>query len=62
MATGNVADLSEFSQIERLAELAHKYDKKLIRSAMSLAGGVNLGPGSVTLAFASGENPFTTEK
>lgn len=61
IAAGRVSDLGEFSQIERLAELAHKYNKKFIRSTMSLAGGVNLGPGSVTLAFASTVNPFTDE-
>ncbi len=59
IAAGNVSALSEFEQVERLAELARRHDKKFIRSAMSLAGGVNLGPGSVTLAFASQENPFT---
>ena len=59
IAAGSVADLGEFSEIERLAELARRYNKKFVRSAMSLAGGVNLGPGSVTLAFASTVNPFT---
>lgn len=59
ISSGSVAELAKYAQFERLAELAHRYDKKLIRSEMSLAGGVNLGPGSVTLAFASQENPFS---
>jgi len=50
---GPLQDLEKTPGFRELQTLAAEHKVKLYRSVMSLSGGINLGPGTVALAFAS---------
>ncbi|MFD1218195.1 DegV family protein [Microbulbifer celer] len=50
---GHVDQLEKVSGFETFIEVAKQNQVKVFRSVMSLSGGINLGPGTVSLAFAT---------
>ncbi|WP_226667604.1 DegV family protein [Microbulbifer aggregans] len=50
---GPLKDLDKVPGFRAFEELASEHKVKVYRSVMSLSGGINLGPGTVALAFAS---------
>ena len=50
---GPLKDLEQVPGFQELVTLAAEHKVKIYRSVMSLSGGINLGPGTVALAFAS---------
>lgn len=49
---GHVDQLEKVSGFDAFIETAKEHQVKVFRSVMSLSGGINLGPGTVSLAFA----------
>ncbi|SDK70851.1 DegV family protein [Microbulbifer yueqingensis] len=50
---GKITDLDKVPGFEALQKAADEHDVKIYKSVMSLSGGINLGPGTVSLALAS---------
>ncbi|MFC6635128.1 DegV family protein [Microbulbifer taiwanensis] len=50
---GKLEDLPKAPGFAELEQVAGEHNVKVYRSVMSLSGGINLGPGTVALAFAS---------
>ena len=59
---GNPKDLEEFQGFRTLQESAKQKRYQVIMTTMSLSGGINLGPGTLSVAFATEPYTWQTQK
>lgn len=55
---GDVEAVKQLPGYDHLAEVAENHDVRLLNSSMGLTGGVNIGPGAVTVGFIADPVPF----